>query len=322
MARALLGLNQTKHPDLLVGFNKADDAGVFRINDDTALVQTLDFFTPVVDDPYSFGQIAAANALSDIYAMGGRPITALNIVAFPVGQLDSDILTEILRGGGDKIEESGAVVVGGHSVKDSELKYGLSVTGLVHPNRIITNSAANPGDQLYLTKPLGIGLITTAIKNDMVDDSLVRIAIAQMAQLNRTAAEIMVECNVNSATDITGYGLLGHAFEMANGSGLTVRIESSMLPMMPKVQELAEAGMIPGGANANREFLDGQVQFDDGIDENLVHVMFDPQTSGGLLIAVDEDRASQFEQLAGERKQFAQRIGQVEPRGSSPLIID
>lgn len=322
MAEALKNLRVTRHPDLLVGFNKADDAGVFRISDDTALVQTVDFFPPIVDDPYEFGRIAAANALSDIYAMGGRPVTALNIVAFPDGTMPPSVLGEVLRGGVEKVEEAGAVIVGGHSVKDKELKYGLAVTGLVDPRRVVTNSGAQPGDVLYLTKPLGTGLITTAIKRNAVEAQLARLVTAQMGQLNRPAAEAMIAAGVRAATDVTGYGLLGHAFEMADGSAVTIRIYAERLPLMPEVLRLAEEKMVPGGANANREYLESRVAMSASVDRNVEVVLYDPQTSGGLLIAVPRDRVELFEQELKKRKAFGQAIGEVEKEADTPLIVE
>ncbi len=321
MADALKLLPQSNHPDLLIGFNKADDAGVFRINDRQALVQTLDFFPPIVDDPYHFGRIAAANALSDVYAMGGRPLTALNIVAFPTSDLPASYLTDILRGGTEKVEEAGAVIVGGHSIKDKELKYGVSVTGVVHPDKVISNSTAQPGDRLFLTKPLGTGLITTGIKREAVSDELINLVTETMAALNREASELMVRFGAHAATDITGYGLLGHAFEMADGSGVTITLEADRLPLLPQALELAEAGMIPAGANANRDFLNGKVHISDGIDKNLVHVMFDPQTSGGLLIAIDKERAEEFEKELKAQGGVGQMSGTVDAAGKHPLIV-
>jgi len=307
---------------LLVGFNQADDAGVFRINEQQALVQTVDFFPPIVDDPYQFGQIAAANALSDVYAMGGRPLTALNIVAFPAGDIPESYLTDILRGGGDKIAEAGAVVVGGHSIKDKELKYGVAVTGIVDPKRIVTNGGARPGDNLFLTKPLGTGLITTAIKRGAADEKLERIVAAQMAQLNRGASAMMVRHNAHAATDITGYGLLGHALEMAVASDVTIRIGARLVPLMPLATELADAGMIPGGAIANREFLEGQLQVADDVPENVRVVLFDPQTSGGLFIAIAEDDADQFAADLEQAGLFGWPIGRVEPRQEYRIVVE
>jgi len=320
LAEALKEIPQSTHPDLLVGFNKADDAGVFRINDRQALVQTVDFFPPIVDDPYNFGRVAAANALSDIYAMGGTPITALSIVGFPSG-MPAWVLTDILRGGNEKIEEAGAVIVGGHSIKDKELKYGLAVTGLVDPARVMTNAGARPDDRLYLTKPLGTGLITTGIKNNRVSTELATIVVKQMAQLNRKASELMMKFGATAATDITGYGLLGHAYEMAEASQVTIRIFSELLPLLPEALQLAEAGMIPGGATANREYLEGKCRFNAELDPNLEHVLYDPQTSGGLFIAVTGDKCRSFEEALSEGRVFAQYVGEVTPRGDYPLEI-
>jgi selenide,water dikinase len=321
LAEVIRDIPQSSHPNLLVGFNKADDAGVYRINDHQALVQTVDFFPPIVDDPYNFGRIAAANALSDIYAMGGTPVTALNIVGFPSGMAPA-ILTDILRGGSEKVEEAGAVVVGGHSIKDKELKYGLAITGLVNPNRIMTNATARPGDKIYLTKPLGTGLITTGIKQNRVSSQLTTIVTRQMAQLNRPAAELMVKVGASAATDITGYGLLGHAYEMATASGVSIRIYTELLPLLPEALQLAEAHMIPGGAVANREFLEGKYIAEKEIEPNLEHVLFDPQTSGGLFIAMPEEVCQQFEQGLEDASVFAQLVGRVEPAGQFPLIIE
>jgi selenide,water dikinase len=226
--------------------------------------------------------------------------------------MSPEILTSVLRGGAEKIEEAGAVIVGGHSIKDNELKYGIAATGLVDPTRIITNAKAQPGDRLYLTKPLGTGLITTGIKNNMVADELVRVVTAQMEELNRKASELMVRFRAGAATDVTGYGLLGHALEMAQASQVTIRIYSELLPLMPEVLSLAQAGMIPGGAKANREFVQPHVTVPDSIDENLVHVMFDPQTSGGLLISIPENMTDTFEKQADEQGVFAQLVGRVE----------
>jgi len=300
----------------------ADDAGIFRINDRQALVQTVDFFPPIVDDPYDFGRIAAANALSDIYAMGGCPLTALNIVGFPSDDIPVEILTLILQGGTEKIEEAGAVVVGGHSIKDNELKYGVAVTGIIDPDKIITNSHAEAGDRLFLTKPLGTGLITTGIKRNVVSSELTKIVTAQMAQLNRKASELMVRIGAHAATDVTGYGLLGHALEMARASRVTIRLFSEKLPLMPEALELAEAGMIPAGAIANREFVKDCVNVSQSVDENLVRVMFDPQTSGGLFIAIPEDKAELFERELEGQEVFGQLIGQVEPLGEYHLIVE
>ena len=276
-------------PNLLVGPNTADDAGVYRLSADTALVQTVDFFTPVVDEPYWFGAIAAANALSDVYAMGGRPLTALNIAGFPVGTLPLDALAEILRGGGDKAREAGVTIVGGHTVDATEPTYGLSVTGLVHPDKIFTNAGARDGDLLVLTKPLGSGIATTAIKGGKASASLKDEAIALMATLNRDAAEAMVEVGAHAATDITGFGLLGHLAEMAAGSALAATVSARAVPVLSGVVELAEQGVVPGGTRRNLESLSDQLVFDPAVPEALRLVLGDAQTSGGLLIAIDPE---------------------------------
>lgn len=321
LANALKDLPQTDHPDLLVGFSTADDAGVFKINDTQALVQTVDFFPPIVDDPYHFGRIAAANALSDVYAMGGKPLTALNIVAFPSSTLQPSLLTDILKGGKEKIEEAGAVVVGGHSIDDKEMKYGVAVTGIVNPREIITNAGAQPGDRLFLTKPLGTGLITTGIKRGKVSTELETLVTNEMAKLNRSAAEAMASTEVHAATDITGFGLIGHVLEVAHASSVSIQLDSSQLPLLPDVLKLAEAGMIPGGANANRSFLSNRVSIASNVTESLQRVLFDPQTSGGLLIVVPENVAGSFsEELAG-RDLYSQSIGKVIALGSTPIIV-
>ena len=305
-----------------MGFNKADDAGVYRLSDDLALVQTVDFFPPIVDDPYYFGRIAAANALSDIYAMGGRPITALNIVGFPAGKMPESVLAEILRGGGEVIEEAGAVVLGGHSIKDNELKYGVATTGLINPRRVITNAGAQVGDHLYLTKPLGTGLITTGIKRQAVGADLEKIVTEVMAQLNREAAEAMIAAEAHAATDITGYGLMGHSYEMASASGVSIRLFSKNLPLLPEALRLAEAQMIPAGAVANREFMNGRCEFDDTVDGNVQAVMFDPQTSGGLFVCLGADKAELFESLLKDKNIPVHHIGTVEKPGRVQIFVE
>jgi len=320
LAEALRKVPQTSHPDLIVGFNHADDAGVYKISDDIALVQTVDFFPPIVDDPYQFGLIAAANALSDIYAMGGKPLTALNIVGFPAN-LPASILTDILRGGAEKVEEAGAIIIGGHSINDRELKYGIAITGIVDPEKVITNVGAQADDQLYLTKPLGIGLITTGIKRNAVSEEQTQMVINLMAELNRRPAELMVKYHATAATDVTGYGLLGHTFELADGSQKTIRIFSDRLPLLPDALKLAEAGMIPGGALANRQFMENRYLMANKIDNYLEDVLFDPQTSGGLLICIPQKYAESFERELKDKDIFAKHIGQVEAQEAYPLII-
>lgn len=320
MAAALKEVPQIKHPNLIIGFNHADDAGVYKLSNDTALVQTLDFFPPIVDNSYDFGQIAAANALSDIYAMGGKALTALNIVCFP-GNLPPSVLTDILRGGSKKVEEAGAIIVGGHSISDRELKYGMAVSGIINPKNIVTNTGAQVGDRIYLTKPLGIGLITTGIKREAVSEELAKTAVALMKELNRKPAELMVKFHANAATDVTGYGLLGHAFEIAEGSGKTIRILSQNLPLLPDVLNLAKAGMNPGGSLANRQFMEKKYLLKNKIDIYLEDILFDPQTSGGLIICVPDRYADDFEKELKQDGIFARYIGRVEDRDTYPIIV-
>jgi selenide, water dikinase len=278
--------------NVIVGLERADDAGVYKISDELALIQTVDFFTPVVDDPYWFGQIAAANALSDVYAMGGTPRTALNLVAFPVHQMDLAILRRILEGGMDKLAEAGAVLIGGHSIEDKELKYGLAVTGVVHPARVLVKRNLRAGDRLILTKPLGTGIVNTAIKADMASRELVDGAIRLMAALNREAAGAMARFDVHACTDVTGFGLLGHLAEMVVGSGMGARVFADRVPVIPEALEFAAMGLVPAGAYKNREFREAMIHIAGSVARSLQDVLFDPQTSGGLLICVPEDQAS------------------------------
>jgi selenide,water dikinase len=277
--------------NLIVGLEKADDAGVYKISDDLALIQTVDFFTPIVDDPYWFGQIAAANALSDVYAMGGTPKTAMNLVAFPVNDMDISILRRIIQGGLDKIREADVVLVGGHSVEDKELKYGLSVTGFIRPDRILTKKNLMTGDLLILTKPLGTGIINTAIKGALASPEITEKVSHQMARLNRVPAQVMEPYPVHACTDITGFGLLGHLSEMVQGSGCGVRLDSKSVPVLPETASYAGMGLIPAGAYRNRDFYKDVVQFVSSVDLALQDIFFDPQTSGGLLICVERDKA-------------------------------
>ena len=277
--------------NVLVGLDRADDAGVYRVSDDLALIQTVDFFTPIVDDPYAFGQIAAANALSDIYAMGGVPKTAMNLVAFPLKTVDISVLRQIIQGGLDKMTEAGVVLIGGHSIEDSELKYGLSVTGFIHPSRVLTKKTICPGDRLILTKPLGTGIVNTAIKGGLASSAVIESTIRLMATLNRRAAEIMSDFAVSACTDITGFGLLGHLAEMVAGSGFGMKIYASMLPVIPEAQEYAAMGLVPAGAYKNREFREKMVTFGPRVDRVLQDISFDPQTSGGLLISISGAQA-------------------------------
>jgi selenide, water dikinase len=289
--QVLHSLPRFESPDLIVGTETSDDAGVFRLRPDLAIVNTVDFFTPIVDDPYIFGRVAAANALSDIYAMGAEPKTALNIVAFPKGKLDLEVLVEIVRGGAERAREAGAVVIGGHTIIDEELKYGMAVTGVVHPDQVIRNVGVQPGDALVLTKPLGTGIITTALKRRNASKDAVRAAIASMIALNNTASAIMRECAVHACSDVTGFGLLGHAVEMAAGSRVTIVLEAAKLPLLPGARRLAEQGVLTGGCKRNRDYLKDKISVDRFIPQALLEVALDPQTSGGLLIALPEARA-------------------------------
>ena len=274
------------HPDLIVGTETSDDAGVFRLRPDLAIVNTVDFFTPIVDDPYTFGQIAAANALSDVYAMGAEPTTALNIVGFPKGKLDLEVLGEIIRGGAERAREAGVVVVGGHSIIDNELKYGMAVTGVIHPDRVIRNVGVQPGDALILTKPLGTGIVSTALKRRAASPASVRAAVASMIALNKQASATMRRFPVHACSDVTGYGLLGHTFEMASGSGVTVVLEARSMPLLPGARRLAGKGNLTGGCRRNRDYLKDKIAIDRGVKSDLVEIALDPQTSGGLLIAL------------------------------------
>jgi selenide,water dikinase len=299
-------------PNLLIGLDIKDDAAVYRLSDDLALVQTVDFFPPIVDDPYTFGAIAAANALSDIYAMGGRPILALAIAGFPE-DLPAEVIAAILQGGADKVAEAGAVVAGGHTVIDKEPKYGLCVTGLVHPDRITAKAHARPSDVLLLTKPLGTGVITTAHKRGAVADDHLRAAVASMLRLNRRAAELAAAISPHSATDITGYGLLGHAGELARNSSTKLVISLKRVPLLPGTLDYARQGIFPGGLGRNREFLlsDGFVRLAAGLDEARAQLLFDPQTSGGLLFALPAKAAAELKENMAQAGEPCWEIGHV-----------
>ena len=301
--------------------NTADDAGVYRISADLALVQTVDVFTPVVDEPYWFGAIAAANALSDVYAMGGVPRTALNIAGFPRSKLPLEILGEILRGGGEKCAEAGVAVIGGHTLDDPEPKFGLSVTGFVHPDRVVTNAAARPGDRLVLTKPLGLGVITTGIKQERTTRSAIDEAIRVMAALNRAAGQAMTDVGVSAATDITGFGLLGHLHEMTRASGVRARILLSAVPILEEAWGLARAGTVPGGTQRNRAALAGAVIWE-GIDEDGQILLCDAQTSGGLLIAVPGDRLARLVQALRAGGALASEVvGEITGEGAGEITV-
>ena len=298
--------------NVMVGLDRADDAGVYKVSEDLALIQTVDFFTPIVDDPYWFGQIAAANALSDVYAMGGTPKTAMNLVAFPAKQMDLSVLRQIIQGGIDKLVEAQVVLLGGHSIEDKELKYGLSVTGFVHPKKVLIKGNLNAGDRLVLTKPLGTGIINTAVKAAMASPDLTDRVTRLMAALNRKAAGIMSRFDVLACTDVTGFGLLGHLSEMVFKSGRGVRLFSKEVPVIPEALDFAAMGLIPAGAYKNREFRESMVLFDKTVNRTLQDVLFDPQTSGGLLMSV---KASQAASLVAALKdagiEAAAEIGEV-----------
>jgi len=280
-----------KDANLIVGIDHPDDAGVYKLTDDLALILTLDFFTPIVDDPYTFGQITVANSLSDVYAMGGTPLVAMNIICFPEKTMDISILQEILHGGVEKMQEAGVLLVGGHSVEDDELKYGLSVTGTVHPKKVLRNSGAQDGDSLILTKPLGTGIISTAIKADLANETAIAKAVTSMKTLNKKPAELMMNFRVNSCTDITGFGLLGHACEMIEGSDVGIEIYASEVPFFTEALEYAKMGLIPGGTYRNEEFRSGMVDIEHSVNTDLVKLLFDAQTSGGLLISLPQQEA-------------------------------
>lgn len=310
-----------KDPNLLVGLDTSDDAGVYKINETTALVQTLDFFTPIVDDPYDFGQIAATNAISDVYAMGGKPITALNIVAFPIATLDKSILAEILKGAGDKLVEAGVTLVGGHSIDDQEPKFGLAVTGVVHPDRVRTNAGAKAGDKLILTKPIGVGILTTSIKKNLLSAQEITAVTKVMTTLNKTAAEVMDGFNVHAATDVTGFGLLGHASEMAKGSDVGLKIYYDHVPVLPRVKEFAIAGSIPGGTKNNFEHLKDVVTYPDAMDPIDKWILCDAMTSGGLLISIPEAEANDFLKALKAQHVDASMIGEVTSENKGRIIV-
>jgi selenide,water dikinase len=287
-------LPKFRDPDLLVGTETADDAGVYRLRPDLAIVNTVDFFTPIVDDPYTFGQISATNSLSDVYAMGGEPKTCMNIVCFPKGKMDIEILGEILKGGAEKVKESGAVVVGGHSIIDDEIKFGMAVTGVIHPDKILRNVGVQEGDVLILTKPLGTGIITTALKKGKASEESVNEAVQSMTTLNATAAEVARKHPVHACSDVTGFGILGHALEMASGSDVTLVIESAKMPLLRGTPRLAEKGYITGGCKRNKDYLNDKMLIDKNIREGLVEAALDPQTSGGLLFAIARRHAAKL----------------------------
>ncbi|BCJ93843.1 selenide, water dikinase [Anaerocolumna cellulosilytica] len=314
LAKVMAHMNRQERkddPNLIVGFGTCDDAGVYKIAPDYALIQTVDFFTPIVDDPYTFGAIAATNALSDVYAMGGTPLTALNICCFSTG-LDPEVYAEILQGGLDKVTEAGAVVLGGHTVTDNEVKFGVSVTGRVHPDKVLTNGGAKPGDVLILTKPIGTGVLSTAFKNEMICEEDMKEAITSMSTLNKTASEAAQKIGVNACTDVTGFGLSGHSYEVAAASNVNIRINISKVPVMEGVLNLIEKECIPGGGYANRSHYEKWIEFEGDISDIKKALVFDPQTSGGLLLFVPKEKALDLVRELKERGTLrSQVIGEV-----------
>lgn len=316
------GLPPVTDPRVIIGANTADDAAVYKLDEGTALVQTVDFFTPVVDDPYIFGLVAAANSLSDIYAMGARPIFALNIVAFPVNDLPLEVMGRILKGGSDKAHEAGIHIVGGHSIEDKEPKYGLVVTGLVAPDKVVSNAGARPGDTLLLTKPIGTGIISTALKRGLAGESSVSEAIRVMSALNRAASEAMVECGVNACTDVTGFGLLGHLNEMLQASGVGAVVRQEDVPIIDGVRELAAQGVVPGGTRRNMDYANEFVVWPEGVTETEKLILCDAQTSGGLLISAPPERAQALLDTLKDKKGLkAAAIGEVVKRGDGVKTI-
>jgi selenide,water dikinase len=318
----VLGKLARQHdPNVLVGFDHADDAGVYQIAPDQALVQTVDFFTPVVDDPYVFGQIAATNALSDVYAMGGRPITSLALVCFPE-KADLEILERILAGGLSKMIEAGCTVIGGHSIRDEETKFGYAVTGLIHPKKVLANAGAKPGDTLVFTKSLGTGVISTAIKKGKAEPEWIDAAVESMTTLNKPAAEVIQqgEFSIHAMTDVTGFGLIGHAREMALASNVSLHLHAGSIPALPGGLECIRAGYIPGGLNNNRDFAECMVSYADGVPQDVRSLLFDPQTAGGLLISVASEDSAQLTRSLNAAKVRAVQIGEVVAR-TKPLIM-
>lgn len=320
LAQLLADMPVRKDPRLLVGYDKSDDASVFQLTPEIAIVQTLDFFPPIADDPFTFGQIAAANALSDIYAMGAEPVLAMNILCVTKA-MASETVREILRGGYEKVYEAGALISGGHSIEGPEPLYGLSVTGLVHPEKHLANSSARPGDVLILTKPIGIGVLTTAAKAGLLPPEQEKQVFDLMATLNKKARDIMVQYEVHSCTDVTGFGLLGHSLEMAQGSGVTIELDSGAIPVLPGALDFAAMGILPAGVYRNRSFAAASAAFAEGLPLRLQDVLFDPQTSGGLLISVAEKDAAALLRELQDHSEWPQRIGWVREKQASPIVV-
>ena len=322
LAQVLSGLpKQPADPNLIVGFDTADDAGVYRLRDDLALVQTLDFFTPIVDDPYDYGRIAALNSINDVWAMAGTPITALAITCFPKKGVDPEILGGIMRGGLETLNKYGVTLIGGHSVDNEQIMFGYSVTGLIDPNKVATNSGARPGDVIILTKPIGTGVISTGIKKGRASEAVVAASVETMLTPGKYAAEAMQEFGVKGATDVTGFALLGHAWEMACASKVTIEIDATAVPLLDGALQLASEGMLTSGDKTNREYVGADTEIDGAVDKDLVKLLFDPQTAGGMLIAIPENNAESI--LATLQKNYpkAQIIGRVHPPGPRSIVV-
>lgn len=321
MEDILVDIEMPEAPELLIGLEGRDDAGVYKLNEEQAIIQTVDFFTPMVDDPYIFGQIAAVNSINDIYAMGGKPVLAMNIVCFPKGE-DMKILKEIIKGGLSKIKEAGALLVGGHTVDDNEPKYGLAVTGIVHPDKVIGNNGAQVGDALFLTKPVGNGVIATAIKADMISKEHENEAISWMSMLNKEACEIIQKIEgIHALTDVTGFSLVGHLYEMAFASDVQVELYTDKIQFMPGTVEAGEMGLIPGGAYSNREYLADKVEYEGNIDELIRDLIYCPETAGGLLISVDQNKEEDLLQEMKAKDCCCFKVGQVLSKGFKPIHI-
>ncbi|MFS8087374.1 MAG: selenide, water dikinase SelD [Acidobacteriota bacterium] len=322
LAQVLSGLEKQPYdPNLLVGFDKADDAGVYRLRDDLALVQTLDFFTPIVDDPFDYGRIAALNSINDVWAMGGRPITAMAITCFPKKGVDFSILGEIMRGGLSVLTENKVALVGGHSVDNEQIMFGYSITGVIDPNKVATNAGARPGDVIILTKPIGTGVISTGIKWEKATPAVVAESISTMLTPGKYAAEAIEKFDVKAATDVTGFALLGHTWEMACASNVTIEIDSARVPLINGALDLAAAGLLTSGDKTNRDYVGGKVELGENIDPNLVKLFYDPQTAGGLLLGVSSEQADDL--LTELRKNYprAEIIGKVTERGEKAIVI-
>ena len=322
LAQVLSGLpKQPADPNLIVGFETADDAGVYRLRDDLALVQTVDFFTPIVDDPYDYGRIAALNSINDVWAMAGTPITAMAITCFPKKGVDPAILTEIMRGGLDTLNKHGVTLIGGHSVDNEQIMFGYSVTGVIDPNKVATNSGARAGDVIILTKPIGTGVISTGIKKARASDAIIAGSVETMLTSGKHAAEAMREFGVKGATDVTGFALLGHAWEMACASKVTIEIDAGAVPLLEGALAMATAGMLTSADKTNREYVGADAVIDGSVDENVVRLLFDPQTAGGMLISIPQDDAESLLGRLRDNYPNARIIGRVHPRGPHSIIV-